>query len=129
MAGTRLSKLELQIMETLWAGGEASIRAMQEAFPAKKRPGYTTIQKTVYRLEEKKALRRVRKVGNFHIFAPLITRESAQRRLIDDLLALFGGNSRPVMAHLIDAGKLTLEDVAYAEETLKSMQEERKEKC
>lgn len=126
MAGARLSKLEMRIMETLWERQEASIREMQEAFPAKKRPGYTTIQKTVYRLEEKNALRRVRKVGNFHIFAPLITRESAQRRLIDDLLALFGGNSRPVMAHLIDAGKLTLEDVAYAEETLKSMQEETK---
>jgi BlaI family penicillinase repressor len=126
MAGTRLSKLEMRIMETLWEQGEASIRAMQESFPAKKRPGYTTIQKTVYRLEEKKVLRRVKKVGNFHIFAPLITRESAQRRLIDDLLALLGGNSRPVMAHLIDAGKLTLEDVAYAEETLKSMQEEEK---
>jgi len=126
MAGSRLSKLEMRIMETLWERQEASIREMQEAFPAKKRPGYTTIQKTVYRLEEKNALRRVRKVGNFHIFAPLITRESAQRRLIDDLLALFGGNSRPVMAHLIDAGKLTLEDVAYAEETLRSMQEEEK---
>ena len=126
MAGTRLSKLEMRIMETLWEQKEASIRTMQEAFPVKKRPGYTTIQKTVYRLEEKKALRRVRKVGNFHIFAPLITRESAQRRLIDDLLALLGGSSRPVMAHLIDAGKLTLEDVAYAEETLKSLQEEEK---
>jgi BlaI family penicillinase repressor len=110
-------------METLWTRNEASIREMQEAFPEKKRPGYTTVQKMVYRLEAKKVVRRVRKVGNFHIFAPTVTRESVQRRLIDDLLAIFGGDSRPVVAHMIGAGKLTLKDVEYAEKTLKALSE------
>ena len=90
MAGTKLSKLEMQIMETLWTRGEASIREMQDAFPAKKRPGYTTIQTMVYRLEAKKVLRRTRKVGNFHMFAATVSRDAAQRRLVDDLLAMFG---------------------------------------
>ena len=123
MAGARLSKLEMHIMETLWTNGEASIREMQEAFPAKKRPGYTTVQTMVYRMEAKKVLRRVRKVGNFHLFAATISRDAAQRKLVDDLLALFGGQSRPVVAHLIEAGKLTLEDVEYAEKTLKGLEE------
>jgi BlaI family penicillinase repressor len=121
MAGARLSKLEIQIMETLWTKGEASIREMQEAFPAKKRPGYTTVQTMVYRMEAKKVVRRVRKLGNFHLFAAAISRDAAQRRLVDDLLAMFGGQSRPVVAHLIEAGKLTLEDVEYAEKTLKGL--------
>ena len=121
MAGIRLTKFELQIMETLWRRGEASIREMQEAFAEKKRPGYTTIQKMVYRLEAKKVVRRVRKVGNFHMFVAMVSREAAQRRLVDDLLAMFGGDSRPVVAHLIVAGKLTLEDVEYAERTLKGI--------
>jgi BlaI family penicillinase repressor len=123
MTGARLSKLEMRIMETLWAKGEASIREMQEAFPAKKRPGYTTIQTMVYRMEAKKVLRRVRKVGNFHLFVATLSRDAAQRKLVDDLLALFGGQSRPVVAHLIEAGKLTLEDVEYAEKTLKGLEE------
>jgi predicted transcriptional regulator len=123
MPGPRLSKLEMQIMETLWTRGEASIREMQEAFPAKKRPGYTTVQTMVYRLEAKKVLRRVRKLGNFHIFAAAVSREAAQRKLVDDLLAIFGGDSRPVVAHLIGAGKLTLEDVQHAEKTLKRLNE------
>ncbi len=123
MAGARLSKLEMRIMETLWTKGEASIREMQEAFPAKKRPGYTTVQTMVYRMEAKKVLRRVRKVGNFHLFAATLSRDAAQRKLIDDLLALFGGQSRPVVAHLIEAGKLTLEDVEFAEKTLKGLEE------
>ena len=122
MPAIRLTKLEMQIMETLWTRGEASIREMQEAFPAKKRPGYTTVQTMVYRLEAKKVVRRVRKLGNFHIFAAAVSRESAQRKLVDDLLAIFGGDSRPVVAHLIGAGKLTLDDIEYAEETLKSFQ-------
>jgi BlaI family penicillinase repressor len=121
MAGERLSRLEIQIMETLWTRGEASIREMQEAFPEKKRPGYTTVQTMVYRMEAKKVVRRVRKVGNFHLFAAAISRDSAQRRLVDDLLAMFGGQSRPVVAHLIGAGKLTLDDVKYAEKTLKGL--------
>lgn len=123
MPGVRLTKFEMRIMDTVWARGEASIREMQEAFPAKKRPGYTTIQKMVYRMETKKVLRRVRKVGNFHLFAPVVTRDSVERKLIDDLLAIFGGNSRPVIAHLIGAKKLTLEDVEFAEATLRQIKE------
>jgi len=124
MADPKLTKFELQIMDALWTRGEASIREIQEAFPEKNRPAYTTIQTTVYRLEGKKALRRVKKVGNFHIFAPAISRDSAQRRLIDDLLALFGGRTQPVVAHLIESGKLTLADVKEAERTLKKRKDE-----
>jgi predicted transcriptional regulator len=124
MAGKKLSKLELQIMETLWTRGEASIREMQEAFPEDGRPGYTTIQTMVYRLEAKGVVRRVRKVVNFHMFAATVTRDAAERRLVDDLLAMFGGQSRPVVAHLIEAGKLTLEDVEFAERTLKGLTSE-----
>ena len=122
----KLTKLELQIMEALWTRGEASIREIQEDFPEKKRPAYTTIQTTVYRLEAKKAVRRVKKVGNFHIFEAAVSRNAAQRRLIDDLLALFGGRPQPVMAHLIESGKLTLEDVKEAESLLRQL--ERKDK-
>ena len=123
MPGPKLSKLEIKIMETLWTRGEASIREMQDAFPAKKRPGYTTVQTTVYRMEAKKVVRRVRKVGNFHMFAAAISRDAAQRRLVDELLAMFGGESRPVVAHLIEAGKLTLDDVEFAEKTLKGLKD------
>jgi BlaI family transcriptional regulator, penicillinase repressor len=126
MTGPKLSKLEHQIMEKLWSRGESSIREIQEAFPEKNRPGYTTIQMTIYRMEVKKIVRRVRKVGNFHIFAAVVSRDAAQRRLVDELLAMFGGQSRPVVAHLIDAGKLTLEDVEFAEKTLKGLKNERK---
>ena len=126
MSEPKLTKLELQIMEELWTRGQSSIREIQEAFPQKKRPAYTTIQTTVYRLEGKKALRRTRKVGNFHIFAAAISRDAAQRRLIDDLLALFGGRTQPVMAHLIESGRLTLADVKEAERTLRKL--ERKDK-
>jgi predicted transcriptional regulator len=122
----KLTRLELQIMEALWTRGEASIREIQENFPEKKRPAYTTIQTTVYRLEAKKAVRRVKKVGNFHIFEAAVSRNAAQRRLIDDLLALFGGRTQPVMAHLIESGKLTLEDVKEAESLLRQL--ERKDK-
>ncbi len=122
MTDPRLSRLEFEIMEALWSGGDLSIREIQEAFPAKKRPAYTTIQTTVYRLEAKGIVRRVKKVGNFHIFAAAVSRNSAQRRLIDDLLALFGGRTQPVMAHLIESGKLTLEDVKDAEKALRAME-------
>lgn len=122
MADPRLSRLEFEIMEALWNGGDLSIREIQEAFPAKKRPAYTTIQTTVYRLEAKGIVRRVKKVGNFHIFAAAVSRNAAQRRLIDDLLALFGGRTQPVMAHLIESGKLTLEDVKDAEKALRAME-------
>jgi predicted transcriptional regulator len=122
VADPRLSKLEFEIMEALWSAGESSIREIQESFPAKKRPAYTTIQTTVYRLEVKGIVLRVRKVGNFHIFAPAVSRSAAQRRLIDDLLALFGGRTQPVMAHLIESGKLTLEDVKDAEKALRALE-------
>lgn len=126
MAEPKLSKLEFEIMEVVWTQGECSIREIQAAFPSKRRPAYTTIQTTVYRLEAKNVIRRVRKVGNFHIFAASVSRNAAQRRLIDDLLALFGGRTRPVMAHLVESGKLTLEDVKEAEKALRKLA--RKEK-
>ena len=121
MAEPRLTKLELQIMEALWSHGQASIREIQETFPEKRRPAYTTIQTTVYRLEAKKAVRRIKKVGNFHIFEPASSRNAAQRRLVEDLLALFGGRAQPVMAHLIESGKLTLDDVKDAEKVLRKL--------
>ena len=121
MAEPKLSKLELQIMEALWTQGQASIRDIQETFPEKHRPAYTTVQTTVYRLEAKKAVRRVKKVGNFHIFEAAVSRNAAQRKLIDDLLALFGGRTQPVMAHLIESGKLTLEDVKEAEKVIRKL--------
>ena len=122
MRNPKLSRLEFQIMETLWARGSASIREIQEDFPEKGRPAYTTIQTTVYRLEAKKAVRRVRKVGNFHIFEAAVSRDAAQRKLIDELLALFGGRSQPVMAHLIETGRLTLDDVREAEKLLRKLE-------
>ncbi len=126
MAGPALSKLELRIMEVLWNRDTASIREIQESFPEKQRPAYTTIQTTVYRLEAKNAVCRVKKVGNFHVFEAAVSRDVAQRRLIDDLLALFGGRTQQVMAHLIESGKLTLADVKEAQKILRKLQ--RKEK-
>lgn len=122
MAGPKLTKLELLVMEPLWNQGSASIREIQEAFPEKIRPAYTTVQTTIYRLEAKNVVRRVKKVGNFHIFEASVSRDAAQRRLVDDLLALFGGRTQPVMAHLIESGKLTLEDVKEAEKTLRKLE-------
>ena len=127
MAEPKLTKLELRIMDALWTRGQASIREIQETFPEKGRPAYTTIQTIVYRLEGKKAVRRIKKVGNFHIFEAAVSRDIAQRRLVDDLLALFGGRTQPVMAHLIETGKLTLADVKEAEKTLRKL--ERKDKA
>ncbi|MFT4111517.1 BlaI/MecI/CopY family transcriptional regulator [Silvibacterium sp.] len=129
MANQKLSRLEFQIMEQFWAKGDLSIREIQESFPAKKRAAYTTIQTTVYRLETKGVLKRIRKVGNFHIFAAAISRESAQRTLIDDLLSLLGGRSQPVMAHLIESGKLSLDDVKDAERTLRDLAREKEKKA
>ena len=126
MAEARLSRLEFQIMETLWKG-DSSIREIQESFPAKRRPAYTTIQTTVYRMETKGVVRRTRKVGNFHVFAASISRDAAQRRLIDELLAFFGGSSQPVMAHLIESGKLSLEDVKEAEKVLRKLPSKEKQ--
>jgi BlaI family transcriptional regulator, penicillinase repressor len=121
MTQPKLTKLELQIMEALWTRDRASIREIQETFPEKYRPAYTTVQTIVYRLEGKKAVRRVKKVGNFHIFEAAVSRAAAQRRLVDELLALFGGRSQPVMAHLIESGKLTLQDVKEAEKLLRKL--------
>jgi BlaI family transcriptional regulator, penicillinase repressor len=119
----KLSKLELKIMEALWSRGAISIREIQEAFPERNRPAYTTIQTTVYRLEAKKAVRRVKKISNAHIFEAVVSRGAAQRRLIDDLLGLFGGRTQPVMAHLIDSGRLTLDDVREAERRLMELKD------
>ena len=105
-------------MEALWTRGPCSVREIQESFPAKKRPAYTTVQTTVYRLEVKKALRRVKKIATAFIFEAAVSREAAERRLIDDLLSLFGGRSRPIMAHLVESGTLTLDDVREAEKAL-----------
>ncbi len=121
MAQPKLSPLELEIMDALWLRGALSIREIQEAFPARNRPAYTTIQTTVYRLEHKKAVRRTRKISNAHIFEAVVSRGAAQSRLIDDLLGLFGGRTQPIMSHLIETGKLTLEDVQEAEKTLRSL--------
>jgi len=126
MALPKLSKLELQIMEALWSRGACSVREIQESFPAKKRPAYTTVQTTVYRLEVKKALRRVKKISTANIFEAAVTREAAERRLIDELLGLFGGRSRPIMAHLVESGSLTLADVREAEKTLLRLAREEK---
>jgi BlaI family penicillinase repressor len=121
VANPKLTRLELQIMDTLWTRGALSVREIQEAFPEKNRPAYTTVQTMVYRLEGKKAIRRVRKIGNAHIFEAAISRTAAQRRLVDELLSFFGGRSQPVMAHLIETGKLTLADVQAAEQTLRKL--------
>ena len=127
MAAPKLSKLEFQIMEVLWAKGDSSIREIQESFPPKKRPAYTTIQTTMYRMEVKDVVRRVKKIGNFHVFSASISRDAAQRTLIDDLLAIFGGRTQPVMAHLVESGKLSLEDVKEAEKALRKLSSKEKQ--
>jgi predicted transcriptional regulator len=121
MALPKLTRLELKIMEALWNRGALCIRDILETFPPKGRPIYSTIQTTVYRLEGKKAVRRVRKIGNAHIFEAVIGRDAARGRLIDDLLALFGGRPQPVMAHLAESGQLTLDDIRQTEELLRSL--------
>ena len=127
MATPKLTRLEMQIMDALWDRGASSVREIQEGFPEKDRPAYTTVQTMVYRLEGKGAVRRTKKVGNAHIFEAAVSRTTAQRRLIHDLLAFFGGSSRPLMAHLIDSGNLTLEDVKEAERTLRRLARKEKE--
>jgi BlaI family transcriptional regulator, penicillinase repressor len=117
----KLTKLEFQIMEALWARGESAIREILEALPGKHSPAYTTIQTTVYRMEAKGVVRRVKRVGNVHVFAASISRNAAERRLIDELLAVFGGRSQPVMSHLVKTGKLTLDDVKDAEKLLRDL--------
>ena len=119
MAEAKLTKLELQIMDALWNGGASSIREIQESFPEKSRPAYTTVQTTVYRLERKKALRCVKRISNANIFEAVISRKDAQRKFIDELLSMFGGRAKLVMAHLVESGELTLEDVREAEKALR----------
>ena len=115
-------------MEALWTRGPCSVREIQESFPAKKRPAYTTVQTTVYRLEIKKALRRTKKIATAFIFEAAVSREAAQRKLVDDLLGLFGGRSRPIMARLVESGTLTLDDVREAEKALLNLAGEEKPK-
>jgi predicted transcriptional regulator len=117
----KLAKLELRILEALWAQGKASIREIQESFP-EPRPAYTTIQTTVYRLEKKKAVRRVRKISNAHIFEPIVPRDAARLRLLDEILSYFGGRALPMMAQFAEAGKLSLDDVRELEKTLRELE-------
>lgn len=117
----RLSNLEMRIMEALWAGGQLSIREIHETFPARGRPAYSTVLTMVRRLEAKKALRQVKKIGTAFIYEAAIPRDAARRRLIDDFLAVFGGETQPIMTHLIDAGKFTLDDVREAEKRLQDI--------
>jgi len=128
MSMPKLTKLELQIMDALWSKGASSIREIQETFPEKRRPAYTTVQTTIYRLEGKNAVRRIKKIGNAHIFEAMITRSAAQRNLIDTLLGLFGGSTQPVMAHLIESGKLTMDDLREAQKVLRKQAQESKTK-
>ncbi len=123
MRRSRLTKLELQILEILWTHGKASIREIQEGFP-EPRPAYTTVQTTVYRLERKKALRRVRKISNAHIFEPTVARDVTRHRLLDEILSFFGGRAQPMMAQLAEAGKVTLDDVRELEKTIKRLERE-----
>lgn len=125
MATSRLSKLEYKIMEVLWNRSECSIREILDSLPGKRKPAYTTVQTTVYRMEAKGVVRRVKKVGNFHVFSATISRNAAQHRLVDDLLAIFGGRWQPVMAHLIDSGRLTLDDVKEAEQMLRKISKDK----
>ena len=125
MRRPKLTRLELRILEILWARGNASIREVQESFP-EPRPAYTTIQTTVYRMETKNAVKRIRKIGNAHLFEPLVSRDTARRRLLDDILSLFGGRAQPMMAQLAEVGKLTREDVPELERTIAQLEKNRK---
>jgi BlaI family penicillinase repressor len=127
MTQPKLGKLELQILEALWAQGKASIREIQEAFP-EPRPAYTTIQTTVYRLEGKKVVRRMRKIGNAHIFEPIVARDVTRHRLLNEILSFFGGRAQPMMAQLAEAGKLTLDDVRELETMLRKIELGKKQK-
>ena len=128
MATRRLSKLEYRVMEALWTRGELSIREIRESFPARKMPAYTTVQTTVYRMETKGVVKRVGKLGNFHIFAAAVTQQEAERRLIDEFLDFFGGQSQLMMARLIESGRLSLADVREAEKLLERVRSGRERK-
>lgn len=115
----QLTKFELEILQILWRLEEASVREVMEALPEKRRPAYTTVQTIVQRLEAKGAVRRTRKIGNALMFEPIVTRASAYRRVVDELLSLFGGSAQPVVAHLLESGKLTLADLKAVEQAAK----------
>jgi BlaI family transcriptional regulator, penicillinase repressor len=125
MTRPKLTKLELQILEAMWKHGKASIREIQESFP-EPRPAYTTIQTTVYRLEGKKVARRVRKISNAHIFEPTIARDVARGRLLDEILSFFGGRAQPMMAQLVEAGKLNRDDIRELEKTIDKLERQRR---
>jgi BlaI family transcriptional regulator, penicillinase repressor len=126
VAQPKLTPLELQIMEALWSAGQCSVREIQERFPEQDRPAYTTVQTVVYRLERKKAVRRVKRIGTALVFEATVSRDAAQRRFVDELLGIFGSRMQPLMAHLIESGRLTLKDVKEAEETLRKHGKKRK---
>src|ERR1700689_5301147 len=126
MLKPKLTKLELQVLEALWQKGACSVREIQENFPEPGRPAYTTVQTVVYRLERKKVLRCVKRISNANIFEAAISRHDAQRRLIDDLLSMFGGRAKLVMAHFVESGELTLSDVQEAERALRRLKREKK---
>jgi predicted transcriptional regulator len=122
----KLGRLEIKVMDALWARGPSSVRDVQEQFPEAERPAYTTVQTMLYRLERKKAVRRIGKVGHAHLFEAVISEASAQHRLIDDLLGLLGGRTQPLMVHLIDSGKLTIDDLRAAEKRLEDLKKKGK---
>lgn len=124
MSDVRVSRFELQLLEKLWEMGPSAVREIQESLPEKDRPAYTTVQTMIYRLEEKGAVRRVKKIGNAHVFEATISRKAVHRRLIGDLLNLFGGSATPVVSHLIETGKLTLADVKDLEKRLTAMEKQ-----
>ena len=124
----KLTRFELDVMSALWDLGTASVREIQEQLPSQKRPAYTTVQTIVYRLEEKGAVHRLKKIGNAHVFEPVITRKAAHHRLINELLDLFGGSARPLMAHLVEIGKLTIDDIKELEGDLAEPSENKNEK-
>ena len=126
MPSTKLSKLELTIMETLWTQGACAIREIHDAFPKRGRPAYTTVQTMVYRLEAKQMVRRAKKISNAHIFEPIIARDVTRHRMLDEILSLFGGRAQPMMAQLAEAGKLTLDDVRELEKTIKKLNTQQK---
>ena len=128
MAAPKFTKFEMQIMETLWERGACPIRDIQEAFPEDDRPAYTTVQTIIYRLEEKNVVRRLRKIGNAHIFEAVVSRKAAHRKLIDEFLALFGGRTQPVIARFIESGKFTIDDVREAEKTIQKLDAQRKKR-
>ena len=119
---SKLAQSELQVMEEFWKHGRLSIREVQESFPKKDRPPYTSIQTIIYRLEEKGAVRRVRKIGNAHIFEAVVSRQEARGRVIDDLLSLFGGRTQTIMAHLVESGRLTRDDIREAEKLMNDLE-------